>query len=54
MKKEIEAEKCNEPDCPMCRERIEQIKKEEERNFAALIALVPVMVFAFVSTAGMF
>jgi len=45
---------CNSPDCPECQKRVEQMKKEEERNFALLVALVPVMVFTFISTAGMF
>lgn len=53
MEGEIKAVECDEPDCPVCRARMEQMKKEEDRNFAVLIALVPVMVFTFISTAGM-
>jgi hypothetical protein len=45
---------CGSPDCPECKKRMEQMKKEEERNFAVLIALVPVMIFTFINTAGMF
>jgi len=45
---------CDGPDCPECQKRAEQMKKEDERNFAVLVALVPVMIFTFISTAGMF
>lgn len=51
MEEDIKIE-CDSPDCPECQKRIEQMKKEEERNFAVLVALVPVMVFTFISTAG--
>jgi hypothetical protein len=42
------------PDCPECKKRMEEVAKQEEVNFAVLVALVPVMVFTFISTAGLF
>jgi hypothetical protein len=54
IKIEGEESGCDSPDCPECRRRAEQLKREEERNFAVLVALVPVMVFTFIGTAGLF
>jgi len=52
MEEDIKKEEGCGSDCPECRKRAEQIKREEERNFAILVAMVPVMVFTFISTAG--
>ncbi len=52
MKEDVRKMPCN-PDCPDCKARLEEIRKDEETNLAVLVALVPVMVFTFVNMAGL-
>jgi hypothetical protein len=53
MSEEIRGDSCT-TECQECKARMEQMKKQEEIHFAVLVALVPVMVFTFINTVGLF